>query len=176
MALDLGERVSRAPRRAFKGDGYRQPSPRYEPLSGEGARLRGGRFNPPNSFSVLYLCTTRACAVAEFRRFADRHPIGAEAFLPRVLFRYEIELASLLDLTDGDVLSQLDIEPASLLDDDWTLTQEIGELAHQFGFQGVVNTSATRVDDVLALFPDNLRSGRITPNVADQWQELSDLE
>jgi RES domain-containing protein len=72
MTLDLGERVSCAPRRAFKGDGYRQQSPRYEPLSGEGARLQGGRFNPPNSFSVLHLCTTRACAVAEFRR----SPIG----------------------------------------------------------------------------------------------------
>jgi hypothetical protein len=73
-------------------------------------------------------------------------------------------------------LSQLAVEAASLLDDDWTLTREIGQLAHQFGLQGVVNTSATRVDDVMALFPDNLRSGRITPNVAEEWQELTDLE
>lgn len=39
--------------------GYRNQAPGFDPRSGEGARRFGGRFTPPNSFPVIYLCTTR---------------------------------------------------------------------------------------------------------------------
>ncbi len=94
------ERLARAHLTPFTGTGYRHLSPKYDPLSGEGARINGGRFNPPGSFPVLYLCLTRSCALAELRRAGDRQSIGVEGLLPRDLYRYHVALDGVLDLTD----------------------------------------------------------------------------
>ena len=97
------ERVARARLTAFVGSGYRHLSPKYDPLSGEGARLNGGRFNPPGSFPVLYLCLTRYRAAAELQRADQRQAIGTGGLLPRHLFRYDMRLERVLDLTDQHV-------------------------------------------------------------------------
>jgi RES domain-containing protein len=172
---DLGERIRTAPRNVYEGPAFRQQSPRHDPLSGEGARIVGGRFNPPQSFAVLYLCTTRSCAVAEYRRFAGRHPIGPGAFLPRTLYRYDVTLTSVLDTTDVAVLAHLELEVAQLVDDDRTMTQHLGEAAFGVGYQAVLSPSATGVDTVLAVFVDNLADGRLQPRIAEHWQTLTDL-
>jgi RES domain-containing protein len=175
MPRDLAELVSTAQRHAYAGAAFRHQSPRHDPLSGEGARIIGGRFNPPESFPVLYLCTTRACSLAEFRRFASRHPIGPEALLPRVLYEYTIDLSSVLDLTDVQTIDMFELDLVQLVDDDRTLTQQLGELAHQFGYQALLSASATKVDTVLAVFTDNLRNGRVEPRIAARWETLADL-
>jgi RES domain-containing protein len=107
MPRDLAECISTAARRPYEGSAFRQQSPRHDPLSGDGARILGGRFNPPESFPVLYLCTTRACAVAEAIRETP--------------------------------------------------------------------SDRTGVDAVLAVFTDNLRSGRLEPRIAERWESLADL-
>ncbi len=56
---------------------------------------------------MLYICQSRPCAVAELRRLGERQAIRVEGLLPRVLYRYEIELDRVLDLTDGEVRSQV---------------------------------------------------------------------
>lgn len=104
MALDR-TRIATAPRVAHAVSTYRNQSPRYDPRSGEGARINGGRFNPPGSFPTLYLCETRGCVVAELTRQGTRHVVGMEGLLPRVLYRYDLELHRVLDLTDSDTRS-----------------------------------------------------------------------
>ena len=79
--------VTRAEAAALDATGYRNQAPGFDPRSGEGARRFGGRFNPPRSFPVLYLCTTRSCAIAELTRQADRQSIDVEQLLPRELWR-----------------------------------------------------------------------------------------
>lgn len=175
MPVDLAELVSSAPRRAYEGIAFRQQSPHHDPLSGAGARIMGGRFNPRESFAVLYLCTTRACAVAEFQRFSSRHPIGPQAFLPRALYEYRVEFTSVLDLADAETLVSFEIDVARLVEDDRTLTHQLGALAHEFGYQALLSASATGVDNVLAVFTDNLRGGRLEPRVAERWENLADL-
>ncbi|MDE0674208.1 MAG: RES family NAD+ phosphorylase [bacterium] len=64
--------MAQAPTRSLAAIGYRNQTPGYEVRSGEGARRFGGRFNQPDSFPVLYLCTTRKCASAELKRKAYR--------------------------------------------------------------------------------------------------------
>lgn len=172
---DLVELVSTAPRRMFVGTGFRQQSPAYDPLSGEGARIHGGRFNPANSFPVVYICSTPGCAAAELTRFATSHPIGLTGFLPRTLWRYEISLTNVLDLTETETLGHLGLEPAELVDHDRTLTHQIGEVAHQFGYQAIRNASAAGVDDVIAVFIENLRSGVLSPSEDEAWNEVADL-
>ncbi len=172
---DLVELVSTAPRRTLVGTGFRQQSPAYDPLSGEGARIHGGRFNPANSFPVLYICSTPACAAAELTRFATSHPIGLSGFLPRTLWRYQINLTNVLDLTESETLDHLGLEPAELVDHDRMLTHQIGEVAHQFGYQAIRNASAAGVDDVIAVFIENLRSGVLSPSEDEAWNDVADL-
>lgn len=172
---DLVELVSTAPRRALDHIGFRQQSPAYDPLSGEGARMHGGRFNPPNSFPVLYLCSTTGCAAAEFTRFASNHPIGLSGFLPRMLWRYEIRLTNVLDLTEAETLDHLDLAASELVDEDRTVTHQLGEVAHQFGYQAIRTASAAGVDDVIAVFIENLRSGVLSPSVDATWNEVADI-
>jgi RES domain-containing protein len=50
-----------APRTSLSTTAVRHLSPKHNPGSGEGARINGGRFNPPESFPTLYLCETRSC-------------------------------------------------------------------------------------------------------------------
>lgn len=170
-----GDHIARAPRTPFRGVAYRHQAVRYDPRSGEGARRRGGRYNPPGSFPVLYLCTTRDCAVAEFRREGERQGIGLAALLPRALYRYEISLDDVLDLTDKDVLSALDIERDDLLGRDWRPTQELGAMAHHLGCQGFVAPSATGVDAVLVVFVENIGLGVVEPSPVERWTSPDDL-
>ena len=175
MAVDLVERITNAPRLPYRGVCYRQQAPAYDPLSGEGAKIHGGRFNPPDSFAVLYLCSTAGCAAAEFMRTTHRHPLGPAAFLPRVLYRYDVQLTAVLDLTDPRTLEHLRLEAQALVDADVTLPRHIGEIAHQFGYQAVRNPSATGVDDVVAVLVENLRTGVLTPSLEATWNSLDDV-
>jgi RES domain-containing protein len=173
--VDLAIAISTAQRSPYVGTCYRQQSPKYDPLSGEGARMQGGRFNPPNSFAVLYLCSTAGCAAAEFMRFANDHPIGPAGFLPRSLYRYAVDFSNVLDLTDPAILDHLDVAPDRLVQEDRTLTHAIGELAHQFLYQGVLNGSATGVDRVLSVFTDNVRGGKLLPELESIWTDIVDI-
>lgn len=175
MAIDAA-RVAGAQLSAFTGQGWRQLSPRYDPLSGEGARLHGGRFNAPGSFPVLYVCQSRPCAVAEFKRLGGRQTIGVEGLLPRMLFRYEIALDRVLDLTSEDTRAQVGVSLDVLTGPDWTACQELGSIVHALGAQGVSSPSATGVGAVLAVFVQRIGLGRVEPQLVEQWHAIEDVD
>lgn len=124
---------------------------------------------------MLYLCSTPGCAAAEFIRTSRRHPLGPRGFLPRALYRYETHLTAVLDLTDAATLIHLELEPPVLIEDDLTLPRQIGEIAHQLGYQAVRNASATGIDDVVAVFIENLRGGVLAPSLEQTWTALDAL-
>lgn len=169
------DRIAAAPRQRAVATGWRHSAPQYDPSSGEGARKVGGRFNPPDSFPVLYLCTTRPCALAELQRLGHRQPIGVAGLLPRQLYRYELELSEMLDLTDRDVRDALALDPDTLVGPDWNATQHIGDIAHRNGFHAIRSPSATGVDDVLAVFSDIALSEIINVVAIERWETLEDL-
>jgi RES domain-containing protein len=146
-----------------------------DPMSGDGARIRGGRFNPPNSFSVLYLCTTRPCTVAELQNLGRRLLIGVEGLLPRVLYRYEISLDRVLDLTSQATLDHLGVTEMQITGLDLTTPREIGVAAHDNGSQAIRALSATGVDQVIAVFPELVGTGRIVPEPVERWESADDL-
>lgn len=92
-----------------------------------------------------------------------------------MLYEYAVEFASVLDLTDAPTLAKLEVETEHLVDEDRALTRELGDLAHQFGYQALLSPSATGVDLVLAVFTDNLRGGRLEPRTRERWETLADL-
>jgi RES domain-containing protein len=80
----------------FAGRAYRAIDPRWSfgPLSGDGAALRGARFNPPG-VPALYLSLDAIGAVNEVAQgFAGRIP-------PTVLCEYDIDCEDVVDLRDA---------------------------------------------------------------------------
>jgi RES domain-containing protein len=169
-------RVAAATLSPFSGEGWRHLSPRHDPLSGEGARLHGGRFNPAGSFPVLYICRTRPCVVAELHRFGERQASGVEGLLPRHLYRYDILLDRELDLTDVGVRGEVGLGLEVLTGPDWAACQDLGATAHALGVQAVLSPSAAGVDDVLAVFVQHIGLGTVEPMLVEEWQTVADLE
>jgi len=155
--------------------GYRNQAPGFDPKSGEGARRFGGRFNPPKSFPVVYLCLTRPCVVAELTRQAERQGISVADLLPRELWAVQVELDGVLDLTDPEVLELLDLDPADLTREGRELTHEVGEAAFEQGFQAIKSRSAAGVDEVLAVFVERLAGAVLDVELVEEWTELPDL-
>lgn len=170
------EQVATAFHVAYVGETFRHMAARWnDPPSGEGARINGGRFNPPDSFPVLYLCTTRPCTVAELRHLGRRQLIGVDGLLPRVLYRYETALDHLLDLTSEATLERLGITDQQVTGPDLAVPRQIGVSAHATGSQGIRAPSATGVDEVIAVFPESLGSGRLVPELLERWDSVADL-
>lgn len=170
------EHVATAPQIAYRDEAFRHMAARWDdPLSGEGARIHGGRFNPPDSFPVLYLCTTRSCSAAELRYRGERLVIGVEGLLPRALHRYEVSLDRVLDLTSRETLEHLGVTNAQIVGMDLGIPSQIGEAAHAIGSQAIRAPSATGVDEVLAVFPELLGSGQLRAELVERWESMEDL-
>lgn len=155
--------------------GYRNQSTGFDPRSGDGARRSGGRFNPPHSFPVIYLCTTRPCVVAELTRQARRQNLDVEDLLPRELWCLTVDLKTVLDLTNDDTLRTLGLDPVDLVREDLRLTREIGEAAHEHRFQAIRSPSATGVDDVIAIMLENLAGAVLAAELVEEWTTVSNL-
>ncbi len=159
----------------FNGPAYRNHAPGFDPVSGEGARRLGGRFNPPHSFPVLYLCATTPCVVAELTHQATRQGLRVAALLPRELWTVSLSLDAVLDLGDPEVRHELRLEIGDLIRPDQGFTRKIGEAAYDLRFQAIRSPSATDVDEVLAVFPENLGSAPLTPRLVRVWANVSEL-
>jgi len=93
----------------FQGLGYRAHNPywSFSPVSGEGAKLRGGRFNP-KGVAALYLSLTAPTALAEYNQGFPHRP------QPTTLCAYEIDCEAILDLDDGDQRHLAGITPSEM--------------------------------------------------------------
>lgn len=169
-------RLVTAPRASLTIAGFRNLSPRYDPRSGEGARIHGGRFNPPNSFPTFYLCETRECALAELTRQGTRNVVGVEGLLPRSVYQYDLRMDRVLDLTDEATLAHLGLTPPQLVSDDWSLCQEIGVAAHAGGDQAIRSPSATGVDNIVAVFSETVGTSLKAVELTETWAEIGDLD
>ena len=160
---------------ALDSMGYRNQAPGFDPRSGEGARRLGGRFNPPRSFPVIYLCLTRPCVVAELTTQATRQSVQVSDLLPRELWSVATTLERVLDLMDRAVRDTLGIDADDLVRPDHAFTRQIGEAAHERQFQAIRSPSATGVDHVLAVFPENLGAATLSVELVQVWESEQDM-
>ncbi len=123
----------------FQGFLYRALNPirAREPLSGEGARLHGGRFNP-KGIPALYTALSVMTAIREANQIGTLQPT--------TLVSYEADIAPIFDATDADALGGYDMTPADLAAEDWRLqmrahgkapTQILAERLIADGFAGL---------------------------------------
>ena len=98
----------------FQGLLYRALNPirAREPLSGEGAQLHGGRFNP-KGVPALYTALSVMTAVREANQIGTLQPT--------TLVCHEADITPVFDATDADALGTYDMTPTDLAAEDWRL-------------------------------------------------------
>lgn len=96
----------------FQGLVYRALNPRWalQPLSGEGARRHGGRFNP-KGVPALYTSLSVMTAIREANQIGTLQPT--------TLVSYQADLEPLFNATDAQALESYSISPPELAADDW---------------------------------------------------------
>jgi RES domain-containing protein len=166
----LLEQIDALPEAAFHGHAFRHLARQYSPLSGAGARLHGGRWNPPDSFSVLYLALEQETTAREFLRMAERQRRAPEDFMPRQMYRYEVTLSDVLDLRAESARARLGLGDGDLVREDAARCREVGACAHYCGREGILAPSATGQGTVLAVFFERLQPGSEVREVSStEW-------
>ena len=136
-------------------------------LTGEGSRINGGRWNPPSSFATVYTAFTDTTALAEAKANHLYYGLDPADVLPRVIVAVNLELAKVLDLTNGMVRKSMGVSATRMRQDDWramnrrgqeSLTQAIGRAAYQSSLEGLV-VPACDGGKNLVWFPGNLLGG-----------------
>lgn len=96
---------------AYRGLVYRSLNPVYarDPLSGRGAALFGGRFNP-TGMAALYTCLSPEGAIREANQVGTLQPT--------TLVAYQADFESLFDANAPDALAPWSMSPADLADPD----------------------------------------------------------
>lgn len=159
--MDLYRTVDQLGASSWSGPAWRHTSPGRDPLSGIGARLNGGRWNPPG-VSTIYLADRRPVAVSEFVRMSEGQARGVESFLPRWVHELAIQDLPVLDLRTDEALEVVGLDRPTLSDDDWGPCQAVGQAADYLGFAGLVAPSATGHGVVLAVYERHAHHGELT--------------
>ena len=99
----------------YSGITYRAHSPEWawDPLSGEGAKRNGGRFNPVAT-SALYMSLDPVTAIVE------ASPLG-RPFQPLTLCAYRVSCRSLVDLTGATTDLPEGVDPSDADCPSWQL-------------------------------------------------------
>lgn len=168
----LVDTISRLPTITVAAATYRHVTPGRLPMSGEGARIQGGRWNPPESFPTLYLAFAVGTVAAEFSRLATKAGRQTKDFLPRELYRIDVELTTVLDLTEPGNLAVLGVTMATLTAEDTSLPRAIGDAAHYLDIEAIQAQSAAVTTEaaVLAVFTDKLSpTTRLQHTLIETW-------
>jgi RES domain-containing protein len=136
----------------------------HEIASGEGARLHGGRWNPPGSFRTVYLSDSPETALQEFLARARRMKWPDHKSLPMVMAGVEVTAGRVLDLRLPEVAAK--IAPVLAAEkQEWRLiqarreaaSQAVGRAVRETGLQGLLAASQQVAGGTnLILFPDKL--------------------
>ena len=96
----------------YRGPLYRALNPIYarEPLSGRGAELYGGRFNP-KGMPALYTSLTVMTALREANQAGSRQPT--------MLVSYDADMENVFDSRDEAALKEEGMDAAALADASW---------------------------------------------------------
>jgi RES domain-containing protein len=150
-----------------------------DPLSGEYARERGGRWNAPGSFGVVYLNGSVAVARAQVRDKLEPRGIRPEdlqADQGPVLVHTDVPEKQYVDVVSADGLSAVGLSKTYPVDERGirvmhSVCQAIGQRAWETGEAGIAcqlaATTAPAAGEELAFFARQaLRSGK-TESFAD---------
>lgn len=113
--------------------------------------------------------------MAELTRQAERQGVGVEDLLPRELWEISCTLVRVLDLADSSVLEAIHVDAPDLVREDRSLTRDIGESAYEQGFEAIRSRSAAGVDEIVAVFPENLPGTELSAELLNVWEVIADF-
>lgn len=125
---DLLQRIDARGTTPWSATCFRYTGAHRDPLSGEGARRFGGRWNPPLLFSAIYLSDSAQACMVEVGRAAQAASTTAEKLLEASYRLHTVEATDLavLDLTTPEARDTVGLE------DDVTSTARTGRPAKQW--------------------------------------------
>ncbi len=154
-------------------EAYRVAGPRHttpkEIVSGMGAYLAGGRWNPVGEMNVVYLSLEPETATKESLEHFRYYGLPISTALPKVIVAVRVKIERSLDLTDPAISAELPIPIRELLAEDWRAmlakdvepaSQVVGWAAFAAGFQGLrVPSKPDPTGTNLLVFPELLVKG-----------------
>jgi RES domain-containing protein len=121
-----------------------------------------GRWQRGSVIRALYLGDSEATVWAEWYRHTSELGVPPAQRLPRAIWRIDVDLDDLADLTAEGVLEREGIKRLDPTRRQWPKTEPIGEALWRAGARGVLAPSAARNGGrVLAIF----RTGEAIPGV-----------
>lgn len=157
-------RATPAPRIPVAGTWWRLTPARAKPLFWT-PEPADGRWQRGHVIRALYLADAPATAWAEWYRHSAELAVPPQERLPRELWRFDIALTEVADLTDPATLAAHGLPRLEPSRRQWAATQQVGEAYHAVGARGLVAPSAARPDGrVLVVFrPEPGAISGVTP-------------
>jgi len=139
----------------------------------------GGRWGPPNAYSVLYLGRPTSSVIVEaYRHLVEDDLDGLmrpEMVGPRNLLTCEVAVDDVLDLRDPANLQRIGLSRDALSSptDEYAPCQRVGQAAHQLGLRGIIANAATGLGETLALFEEKFEPSEYPVVIArERWDTL----
>lgn len=166
---------------------FRVAGPRHttatEIVSGIGAQMAGGRWNPPGEMRVVYLSRDPETALSEalaHRRYYNL-PVADE--MPKVIISVSVQLERVLNLCGAGLSGKVPDSMGELLAEDWrafnargieSASQAVGWAGFSANFQGLLVPSKASPDGYnLLVFPENFsKSSRLDVQNADELDKI----
>ena len=131
----------------WQGEVYRHMFARYQP---DRENVGGARWNPAG-VAAIYTSLTRAAALAEAEYYINLQPLRPRA--RRVLYRIQVRLASVLDLSPWETLEGFGIRLSDFASLDYSVCQEVGGAVDWLRHDGMLAPSARDQGTNLVIFP-----------------------
>lgn len=144
---------------------YRVVGDGVDPLGTVGSLRAGGRFNAPGEFAALYTSLDPVTASKEVARGLRQRDIDPSQFSPSSwwLYELEVEIESVLDLTNPEILQRIEVKSEALTRDELNTPRNLAAEARSNGFEALLVPSAAAPGSKnLVMFLDKLPG---TPNV-----------
>jgi len=130
-------------------------------VSGKGAQINGGRWNPKGAFPAIYLCDSPETALTEYMARSRRMRLPDSRVLPMVMAAVEVKVSLALDLEEPRVAAVL--QPLLALDKiHWraiqsrreAASQAVGRALQELGLHALLTISQARANGrTSVLFP-----------------------
>jgi RES domain-containing protein len=108
-----------------------------------------GRWERGDVVRALYLAESADTAWAEWFRHTSELGVPPQKRMPRDLWRFDVDLARVADLTAPGELGKRGLRSLSPSRRQWSRTQPIGEEAWRQGFAALLAPSAARTDGLV---------------------------